>query len=73
MKISFNLLSKKEEKSFKKYFEVLLLVFTLTAITVILALSQLDSKIDEEKSNTEDYVSVFKESQLHEILFAKEE
>lgn len=73
MKISFNSLSKKEEKNLKKYFEVLLLVFTLTAITVILALSQLDSKIDEEKTNTEDYVSVFKESQLHEILFAKEE
>lgn len=72
MKISFSQVVKKEEKRIKKYFEALLLVFTLTAITVILALSQLDNKIEEEKVNSEDYVSVFKESELHEILFSKE-
>ena len=72
MKITYNTTIKKEEKNFKKYFEILLLVFTLTIISVILALSQLDSKIEEEKANKEDYVSVFEESKLHEILFSEE-
>ena len=72
MKISYSISQKREEKKIKKYFEVLLLVFTLTAITVILSLSQLDHKLKEEKNNTEDYVSVFKETELYEILFSKE-
>lgn len=71
MKISFSQVIKKEEKRIKKYFEVLLLVFTLTAITVILALSQIDEKIEYKDANTEDYVSVFKESELHEMLFSE--
>ena len=69
MKIAFYQKTKKEEKSIKKYFEVLLLVFTLTVFTVILALSDLDRKIEEDNINTEDYVSVFKESELYDIIF----
>ena len=73
MKIAFYQKVQKEEKRIKKYFEVLLLVFTLASIAVILALSDLDKKIEKEASNTEDYVSVFKESELHEILFESTE
>ncbi len=72
MKIAIYQKVKKEEKTIKKYFEILLLVFTLTAITVILALSQIDEKIEEEKVNTEGYVSVFKESDLYEMLFSSQ-
>ena len=64
---------KKEEKSIKKYFEILLLVFTLTSITVILALSNFESRAKEEYINTEDYVSVFKESELYEFIFQSSE
>lgn len=73
MKISFYQREKKEEKSIKKYFEVLILVFTLTVITVILALSNLDNSAREENINTEDYVSVFKESEIYDILFENRE
>jgi len=73
MKISFYQREKKEEKSIKKYLEVLILVFTLTVITVILALTNFDSKAREENINTEDYVSVFKESELYDILFENRE
>ena len=69
MKTTFYQKTKKEEKRIEKYFEILLLMFTLTAITVILVLSNLDEKVKEESINTEEYVSVFKESELHEILF----
>lgn len=69
MKIAFYQKTKKEEKGIKKYFEILLLVFTLTIITVILALSHFEEKAMDENINTEDYVSVFKESELYEILF----
>ena len=73
MKISFYQREKKEEKSIKKYLEVLILVFTLTVITVILALTNFDSRAREENINTEDYVSVFKESELYDILFENRE
>ncbi|MBO5356805.1 MAG: hypothetical protein J6A53_06720 [Clostridia bacterium] len=73
MKISISSTLIREDKKIKNYFEILLLVFTLTAITVILSLSQMDEKINDEKPNTEDYVSVFKESELHEILFSQAE
>lgn len=73
MKISFYQREKKEEKSIKKYLEVLILVFTLTVITVILALTNFDSRAREENINTEDYVSVFKESELYDILFKNRE
>lgn len=73
MKILFYQREKKEDKSIKKYLEVLILVFTLTVITVILALTNFDSRAREENINTEDYVSVFKESELYDILFENRE
>ena len=73
MKTLFYQREKKEDKSIKKYLEVLILVFTLTVITVILALTNFDSRAREENINTEDYVSVFKESELYDILFENRE
>lgn len=70
MKFEIHKVEKREDKKFKKYFEVLLLVFTLTLITVILALSRINEKIDAENDISKDYVSVFKESELYEILFS---
>ncbi len=63
---------KKEEGNIKKYFDVILLVFTLTIITVILILSKLDEISEEQMKNSTDYVSVFKESELYNVLFPEE-
>ncbi len=60
--------SKGEEGKFKKALEVLMLVFSLTMITVILALSELKENESKNSSYSEEYVSVFKESEFYEIL-----
>jgi len=72
MRVSFTHKYKKEEGIIKKCFEILLLAFTLTVIATLLALSRMDSKIEEAKENSKDYVAVFKESELHKVLFDEE-
>lgn len=66
-------ISSLNENKLKKYFEIMLLVFTLTSLTIILSLSWMNNEIEAKKENTEDYVAVFKESELHEILFKQSE
>lgn len=72
MRVSFTHKYKKEDGGIKSCFEILLLAFALAAIATLLALSRLDSKIEEEKENSKDYVAVFKESELHKVLFDEE-
>jgi hypothetical protein len=61
---------KRKEKTdkLKIHFEILSLVFVLTLITVIMILSSYDNVARENEELSKEYVEVFKESELYEIL-----
>ena len=56
----------------KFYFKSLLITFSVTAVLSFLLISNIDKNINK-KQNLNDYVSVFKESDLYEILFTENE
>ena len=79
MKISFiekiqinsndkNTASRYEDKKAKDYFKILLNVFSVTVFIMSIFILGIDKKIIKNE-NSVDYVSVFKESDLYEILF----
>ncbi|MBQ4511283.1 MAG: hypothetical protein II984_11210 [Clostridia bacterium] len=56
----------------KFYFKSLLITFSVTAVLSFLLISNIDKNMNK-KQNLNDYVSVFKESDLYEILFTENE
>lgn len=68
MKISINDKRVEKDNKFEKYFDTLVLVFTLVALTLLLAFSDIKNFNNEEQMYSEEYVSAFKESPMYEIL-----
>ncbi len=64
--------SKTDDKKLKTYFKTLLTVFSVTVLIALIFISKADEKFIKNK-NSKDYVSVFKESDLYEILFIENE
>ena len=62
-----------EEKRIKKYFQILLLVFTVTLFTFVLSINEVIKENEIENSNPQDYVSVFNETNLKKVLFYSHE
>ena len=58
-----------EDKKLKKCFQLLTLIFTISLLTLGVFFSRLDKIIDEKTEEKQDYVYVFKESKLHQIIF----
>ena len=58
-----------EDKKLKKCFQLLTLIFTISLLTLGVFFSWLDKIIDEKTEEKQDYVYVFKESKLHQIIF----
>lgn len=58
-----------EDKKIKKYFQILLLLFVLTTFSIILYMSNIKEENKSTNINTQDYVSVFNETELKKILF----
>ena len=58
----------KIESRIKAYFQILLLVFTITALTIILSADKLIQNIENETQNSNDYVSAFVENTVDKIL-----
>ena len=72
MKTSFvtqNSKKENEDKKLKKCFQLLALIFTISLLTLGVFFSRLDKIIDEKTEEKQDYVYVFKESKLHQIIF----
>ena len=61
--------SRNEDKRIKKYFQILLLVFILTSFSIILYMSNIKEEKESININSQDYVSVFNETELKKILF----
>lgn len=59
----------KEEKRIKKYFQILLLIFTVTFLTVTLTIDKITEGIERKNLNSQDYVSVFNETDFKKTLF----
>ena len=58
-----------EESRIKKYFQILLLVFIITFFSFVLAINEIVKENEMENLNSQDYVSVFNETDLKKILF----
>ena len=58
-----------DEKTVKKYFKILFLVFTLTLFTVVMSINEFIKEIEIENTISQDYVSVFNETDLKKVLF----
>lgn len=73
MKIEICQREKKDENKLRKYFEMLILVFVLTVGTLIFTFNKINEISEKQKDQWADYVSVFKESELHGVLFPSNE
>ena len=58
-----------EESRIKKYFQILLLVFIITFFSFVLVINEIVKENEMENLNSQDYVSVFNETDLKKILF----
>ena len=58
----------KIESRIKAYFQILLLVFTITALTIILSADKLIQNIENKTQISNDYVSAFVENTVDKIL-----
>ena len=71
MKINFTSQSRKIKKEnkieMKKYFQILLLVFTVTVLTLILSFGEIIKKVESKQKDCSEYVSVFIENNLEKL------
>ena len=61
--------NKNEEVRINYYVKLLILVAIISIVSASFFIFKLDSKLSSESIISADYVSVFKESELHEMLF----
>ena len=65
--------SKENKIEIKKYFQILLLVFTITVLTIVLSADKIIKEVEANKENFNEYVSVFLENDLENLLFDSDE
>ena len=65
--------SKENKIEIKKYFQILLLVFTITVLTIALSADKIIKEVEANKENLNEYVSVFLENDLEKLLFDSNE
>lgn len=65
--------SKENKIEIKKCFQILLLVFTITVLTIALSADKIIKEVEANKENLNEYVSVFLENDLEKLLFDSNE
>lgn len=77
MKININNKTTKNSKEnkieIKKYFQILLLVFTITVLTIVLSADKIIKEVEANKENFNEYANVFLENDLEKLLFDSDE
>ena len=65
--------SKENKIEIKKYFQILLLVFTITVLTIVLSADKIIKEVEANKENFNEYANVFLENDLEKLLFDSDE